>query len=98
MKGLSLHPKREENVELTCDDLNEIAKRATSTVACSPASALTTAQSFILVAASATIGSVFLIVDENLKLLLLILIIRRNQEILIKMNLEIFKIFFFFIN
>ena len=69
MKGLSLHPKSKENVELTCDDLNEIAKGATGTVACSPASALTTAQSFILVAASATIGSVFLIVDANSKTL-----------------------------
>ena len=96
MKGLSLHPKSKENVELTCDDLNEIAKGATGTVACSPASALTTAQSFILVAASATVGSVFLIVDENLKLLLLILIIRRNQEILIKMELEIFINFLLF--
>ena len=69
MNGLSLHPKSEENVELTCDDLNEIAKGATGTVSCCPASALTTAQSFILVAASATIGSVFLIVDANSKTL-----------------------------
>ena len=69
MKGLSLHPKSKENVELTCDDLNEIAKGATGTVACSPASALTTAQSFILVPASATVGSVFLIVDANSKTL-----------------------------
>ena len=65
MKGLTLHPKSEENVELTCDDFNEIAKAATGTDACSPASALTTAQSFILVPASATVGSVFLIVDAN---------------------------------
>jgi hypothetical protein len=69
VNGLSLHPKSEENVELTCDDLNEIAKGATGTVSCCPASALTTAQSFILVAASATIGSVFLIVDANSKTL-----------------------------
>ena len=69
MKGLSLHPKSKENVELTCDDLNEIAKGATGTIACSPATALTTAQSFILVPASATVGSVFLIVDANSKTL-----------------------------
>ena len=69
VRGLSLHPKSWENVELTCDDLNEIAKGATGTVACSSASTLTTAQSLILVATSATVGSVSLIVDANSKTL-----------------------------
>ncbi len=59
VSGLSLHPSSGEDVALTCTDLSQIAKGASGTVTCTPASALTTAGTFTLVAAaSATVGAV----------------------------------------
>lgn len=58
VSGLSLHPSSGDNVALTCTNLTEIAKGASGTVTCAPATALTTAGTFTLVASSATVGAV----------------------------------------
>lgn len=58
VSGLSLHPSSGEDVALTCTDLTQIAKGASGTVTCKPASALTTAGTFTLVASSAKVGVV----------------------------------------
>ena len=69
VSGLSLHPSSGADVALTCTNLTEIAKGASGTVTCTPASALTTAGTFTLVASSATVGSVGLTVDAASKTL-----------------------------
>ena len=69
VSGLSLHPSSGTDVALTCAALTEIAKGASGTVTCTPASALTTAGTFTLAASSATVGSVGLTVDAASKTL-----------------------------
>ena len=69
VSGLSLHPSSGTDVALTCSALSQIAKGASGTVTCTPASALTTAGTFTLVASSATVGSVGLTVDAASKTL-----------------------------
>ena len=59
VSGLSLHPSSGADVALTCTNLTEIAKGASGTVTCTPATSLTTAGTFTLVASnSATVGAV----------------------------------------
>ena len=58
VSGLSLHPSSGADVALTCTNLTEIAKGASGTVTCAPATSLTTAGNFTLVASSATVGAV----------------------------------------
>ena len=58
VSGLSLHPSSGADVALTCTNLTEIAKGAPGTVTCAPATSLTTAGNFTLVASSATVGAV----------------------------------------
>ena len=59
VSGLSLHPSSGSDIALTCAALTQIAKGASGTVTCTPASALTTAGTFTLVAANdATVGAV----------------------------------------
>ena len=58
VSGLSLHPSSGTDVALTCAALSQIAKGASGTVTCTPATALTTAGTFTLVASSATVGAV----------------------------------------
>ena len=59
VSGLSLHPSSGADVALTCSALTEIAKGASGTVTCAPATSLTTAGTFTLVASnSATVGAV----------------------------------------
>ena len=69
VSGLSLHPSSGTDVALTCAALSQIAKGASGTVTCTPASALTTAGTFTLVASSATVGGVALTVDAASKTL-----------------------------
>ncbi len=70
VSGLSLHPSSGSDVALTCAELTEITKGASGTVTCKPATALTTAGTFTLVAAAdATVGSVGLTVDAASKTL-----------------------------
>ena len=71
VSGLSLHPSSGTDVALTCSALSQIAKGASGTVTCTPASALTTAGTFTLVASSATVGAgeVALTVDGDSKTL-----------------------------
>ena len=69
VSGLSLHPSSGTDVALTCAALTEIAKGASGTVTCAPATSLTTAGNFTLVASSATVGSVGLTVDAASKTL-----------------------------
>ena len=69
VSGLSLHPSSGTDVALTCAALTQIAKGASGTVTCTPATALTTAGTFTLVASSATVGSVGLTVDAASKTL-----------------------------
>ena len=69
VSGLSLHPSSGTDAAFTCSALSQIAKGASGTVTCTPASALTTAGTFTLVASSATVGSVGLTVDAASKTL-----------------------------
>ena len=70
VSGLSLHPASGSDVALTCAELSQIGKGASGTVTCTPATALTTAGTFTLVAAAgATVGSVGLTVDAASKTL-----------------------------
>ena len=58
VSGLSLHPSSGDNVALTCSALTEIQKGTSGTVTCAPATSLTTAGTFTLVAsAEAKVGS-----------------------------------------
>ena len=59
VSGLSLHPSSGTDVALTCTNLSQIGKGASGTVTCTPATSLTTAGTFTLVASnSATVGAV----------------------------------------
>ena len=71
VSGLSLHPSSGTDVALTCAALSQIAKGASGTVTCTPATALTTAGTFTLVASSAKVGAgnVALTVDGDSKTL-----------------------------
>ena len=58
VSGLSLHPSSGTDVALTCTNLSQIGKGASGTVTCTPATSLTTAGTFTLVAsAEAKVGS-----------------------------------------
>ena len=70
VSGLSLHPSSGVDVALTCSDLSQIAKGGSGTVTCTPATSLTTAGTFTLVAAgNAAVNAVSLTVDGDSKTL-----------------------------
>ena len=70
VSGLSLHPSSGTDVALTCTNLSQIGKGASGTVTCTPATSLTTAGTFTLVAAvDAAVNTVALTVDTASKTL-----------------------------